>query len=110
MLEGIFGNRTAERALLHVYHYGETYASAVALDYGVAIDPIKKQLERFELASVLVAKQVGRSRVYSFNPKSPFAKPVRELLKIVYESIPLREREKLFSTRRRPRRRGKPVL
>ena len=110
MLEGIFGNRTAERVLLHIYHYGDTYASAVAIDYGVAVDPIKKQLERFELASVLVAKQVGRSRVYAFNPKSPFTKPVRELLKIVYEAIPLREREKMFATRRRPRRPGKPVL
>jgi hypothetical protein len=110
MLEGIFGNRTAERALLHVLHYGEIHASAVAQDYGVALDPIKKQLERFELAGILVAKQVGRSRVYSFNPKSPFMRPVRELLEIAYDSIPLREREKLFATRRRPRRRGKPVL
>lgn len=109
MLEGIFGNRTAERGLLHIYHNGETYASAVALDYGLAIDPIKKQLERFELASVLVAKQVGRTRVYSFNPKSPFVKPVQQLIKIAYESIPLREREKIFAARRRPRRRGKPI-
>jgi hypothetical protein len=110
MLEGIFGNRTAEKALLHIYHYGEIHASAIAQDYGVALDPIKKQLERFEVAGVLSARQVGRSRVYSFNPKSPFVSPLKELLKIAYESIPLREREQIFATRRRPRRKGKPVL
>ena len=109
MLEGIFGNQTAEKALLHVYHYGEIHASAIARDYAVALDPIKRQLERFESAGVLVAKQVGRARVFAFNPKSAFSGPVKNLLQIVYENIPLSERERLFAARRRPRRKGKPV-
>lgn len=110
MLEGIFGNRTAERVLLHIFHYGEIHASAIAQDYQVALDPIKKQLERFENAGILSAKQVGRSRIYGFNPKSPFLSPIKGLLKIAYESIPLHERQMLFANRRRPRRKGKPVL
>jgi predicted transcriptional regulator len=110
MLEGVFGNKTAERVLLHVYHYGEVHASAIAQDYGVAVNPVKGQLDRFERAGILASKEVGRSRLYFFNPKSVFLSPVKELLKIVYESIPLNEREKLFKTRRRPRRKGKPVL
>ena len=110
MLEGIFGNKTAEKALLHVFHYGETYTSAVAQDYGLALDPIKRQLERFESAGVLVAKQLGRSRIFSFNPKSPYTKPIKDLIQITYQAIPLRERERLFSQRRRPRNKNKPVL
>lgn len=110
MLEGIFGNKTAERVLLHVYHYGEIHASAIAQDYGIAVNPIKGQLDRFEQAGILVSKEVGRSRIYFFNPKSVFLGPVKELLKIVYEAIPLEEREKIFESRRRPRRKGKPVL
>ncbi|MEK6706962.1 MAG: ArsR family transcriptional regulator [Bdellovibrionota bacterium] len=110
MLEGIFGNRTAERVLLHVFHYGGIYASAIAHDYQTAINPMKLQLERFENAGVLVSKEMGRTRVYSFNPKSPLTSPVIELIKIVYESIPSKEREQLFKIRRRPRRKGKPVL
>lgn len=110
MLEGIFGNRTAERVLLHVFHYGEIHASAIAKDYGVALNPVKGQLDRFERAGILVSKEMGRTRVYSFNPKSVLVKPVKELLGIVYEAIPLREREKIFGVRRRPRRKGKPVL
>lgn len=110
MLEGIFGNQTAEKVLLHVFHYGQIHASAIASDYGIALNPIKRQLERFELAGVLTSKEVGRSRLYFFNPKSVFQQPVRELIRIVYESIPLKEREKIFQVRRRPRRKGKPVL
>jgi predicted transcriptional regulator len=110
MLEDVFGNKTAERVLLHVYHYGEIHASAIAQDYGIAVNPVKGQLDRFERAGILVSKEVGRSRLYFFNPKSVFLSPVKELLRIVYESISLNEREKLFKSRRRPRRKGKPVL
>ena len=110
MLEGVFGNRTAEKVLLHVFHYGQIHASAIAQDLDSALNPIKGQLDRFEQAGVLVSREMGRSRVYSFNPKCPFTAPIRELIRIVYESIPLKEREQLFATRRRPRRKGKPVL
>lgn len=110
MLEGIFGNKTAEKVLLHIYHYGEIHASAIAQDYGIALNPIKGQLDRFEQAGILVSKEVGRSRLYFFNPKSVFLGPVKDILKIAYESIPQKEREALFASRRRPRRKGKPVL
>lgn len=110
MLEGIFGNKTAERVLLHIFHYGEIHASAIANDYKMALNPIKQQLIRFENAGVLVSKEVGRSRTYRFNPKSPWVAPLKDLLKIGYEAIPLSERERLFGVRRRPRRQGKPVL
>lgn len=109
MLEGIFGNKTAEKVLLHIFHYGESHASGIAKDFGGALNPIIQQLNRFELAGVLVSKEVGRSRMYSFNPKSPFTKPVKELIEIAYEGIPLSERRKIFKTRRRPRRKGKPI-
>lgn len=110
MLEGIFGNQTAEKALLHIYHYGEIHASAIAKDYGIALNPVKGQLDRFEQAGVIASKEIGRTRLYFFNPKSVFLGPLKEMLKIAYESIPLKERETLFASRRRPRKRGKPVL
>lgn len=109
MLEGIFGNKTAEKVLLHIYHYGESHASGIAKDFNIALNPVIQQLNRFELAGVLVSKEVGRSRIYSFNPKSPIMKPVKDLIETTYDSIPLAERQVLFQTRRRPRRKGKPV-
>jgi len=110
MLKYIFGNATAEKVLLHIYHYGSIHSAAIAEDYGISATPIANQLERFEKSGILVSKTIGRSRVYSFNLKSPFVKPIKELLKIAYESIPLKEREIIFKTRRRPRQKGKPVI
>ena len=110
MLEGIFGNKTAEKVLLHIFHYGESHASGIAKDFSVAVNPVLQQLNRFEEAGVLVSKESGRSRVYSFNPKSPYNKPIQEIIEKAYDSISLEERQKLFETRRRPRRKGKPVL
>ena len=109
MLQGIFGNKTAEKVLLHIFHYGESHASGIAQDFKIAVNPIIQQLNRFEAAGVLVSKETGRSRIYSFNPKSPFSKPVKALVEIAYESISLSERQVLFQARRRPRRKGKPV-
>ncbi|PJZ51549.1 hypothetical protein [Leptospira adleri] len=109
ILDGIFGNGTASRVLLHVYHYNEIHSSAIANDYGTAVTPIRLQLERFERSGILVAKNVGRSRVFAFNPKSPFVKPIKDILAIFYNSLSLEEKESIFSTRRRPRQKGKPV-
>ncbi|EMM94286.1 hypothetical protein LEP1GSC158_0666, partial [Leptospira interrogans serovar Zanoni str. LT2156] len=46
---------------------------------------------------------------FSFNQKSPFVKPLKEILSIFYNSLSIEEKESIFSTRRRPREKGKPV-
>ena len=110
MLEGIFGNKTVEKVLLSIYHYGEIHAQAIASDFDVALNPIRAQLDRLEKVGVVISKPAGRMRLYQFNPKSPYSKLVKEIVKLLYESIPLSEREKLFKVRRRPRRKGKPII
>ncbi len=110
VLDGIFGNKNASRVLLHVYHYNEIHSAAIAQDYGIAVTPIKMQLERFEKAGILVAKNIGRARIFSFNQKSPFVKPIKNILTIFYDSLTLEEKQSLFNSRRRPRLKGKPVL
>ena len=109
MLEDIFGSKIAEQVLIHIYHNGESHASAIAKDFDLALTSIIHQLDRFERVGVLISKKVGRSRLYSFNPKSAYAKPIKTIAEIAYEKIPLKERQRLFSHRRRPRRKGKPV-
>jgi len=110
MLEGIFGNKTAEKCLIHIMHYGEIHAAAIARDYSISENQVRNQLERFENANIIVSKVVGRARLYQFNQKSPFSKPVQDIIKIVYKTIPISEKEKLFKERRRPRKRGKEIL
>jgi len=110
MLEGVFGNKTAEKVLLHIFHYGEIHAAAIATDYNIAESQVRKQLERFEKANILVSKAIGKARVYFFNKKSPFIKPITNLLRIAYDSISIEEKENIFKVRRRPRGREKVII
>ena len=110
MLEKIFGNKTAEKVLLHIYHHGESHARAISHDMKIANNPVIGQLDRFEKAQILASKMAGKARVYRFNDRYPLTGPVKELIKRVYDSMPLRQREQMFEKRRRPRMKGKPVL
>ncbi len=110
MLESIFGNQTAAKLMLYLFHYGEAYANGVSKDMGITLSQVQKQLDKFEVAGVLVSKKIGTIRIYEFNPKLGVVKKVKELIEVFYDSIPLEEKEKLFSQRRRPRRKGKPVI
>jgi hypothetical protein len=85
MLEGLLGNKSAEKVMLALYEKGELHASAIAQIYNTALDPIKKQLERFEEVGFLVSRMVGRSRLYSFNEKHPIIKPLKDLLAIAHK-------------------------
>lgn len=109
MLQLIFGNKTAERVLLHIFHYGEIHASGISNDYNISLTPVINQLERFEQAGILVSKEVGKSRLYSFNPKSAYTKYIKEIIKINYNNLTLEDKEIIFSKRRKPRRKGKPI-
>lgn len=82
MLEGLFGNKSAEKVMLAIFIHGELHASAIAQYYSTALDPIKKQLERFEEAGFLTSRIVGRSKLYKFNDQHPMIKPLRQLLSI----------------------------
>lgn len=110
MLEKILGSDTAMKIMLHLIHYGEIYPSAVARDYQISLSAVQKQFERFEEAGILVSKLVGKTRVYFFNKKFPATKPFMDLIKVYYDGLSLEDKEKLFGTRRRPRRPGKPVI
>ncbi len=110
MIETIFGNTTAAKVMLYLFHNGEAYASAVANDMKITLSQVQKQLDRFEAAGILVSKNMGKVRVYSFNSKLGVTKKLKDLIQVFYDAIPLEQKEELFQTRRRPRRKGKPVI
>jgi hypothetical protein len=103
MLKGLFGNATAEKVLLHIFHYHEIHALGIARDYGMAKSPVLNQLNRLKAANILVSRAVGKARLYSFNEKSPYIKPLKQILRIAYDSIPLKDKQILFSAHRSPR-------
>ena len=96
--------------MLYLFHYGEAYASGVSKDMGITLSQVQKQLDKFEVAGLLVSKKFGTTRLYEFNPKLGVVIKIKELIEVFYDSIPFSERVQMFRTRRRPRRRGKPVL
>ncbi len=109
MLEGIFGNATAEKVLLYVEQYGEGYARAVFNTFDdVSVSMAQGQLKRFEEAGLLVSQLKGRTRLYTWNSRYAFLPEVRALLRKGLELLPEEERQRYFSERRRPRRTGKP--
>ncbi len=110
MIEAIFGNKTAAQVMLYLFHYGEAYANGLARDMKITLSQVQKQLDKFEAAGILVSKKMGTVRIYSFNPKLGVTKKIKELIQVFYDSIPLEQREEMFHERRRPRRKGKPVI
>lgn len=110
MLETIFGNPTAAKIMLYLFHYGEAYASGISKDMSITKSQVVKQLNRFEEAGILVSKSLGKVRIYTFNPKLGVTKKLKDLIQVFYDTIPLEEKEILFSARRRPRRKGKPII
>jgi len=109
MLDKILGSEIAMKIMFHLVHYNEIYPSAVAKDYELTLSAVQKQFARFEEAGVLVSKTVGKTRVYMFNKKSKAALKLFELVKVYYDGLSVKDKEMIFSERRRPRRPGKPV-
>ena len=109
MLEAIFGSKNAERVLVYIYARGEGYAREIARFYETGLLPIQKQLDKLEAAGVLVSREVGKTRPYSFNPRYPFLNELKNLLEKALSFYPEKEREELTMNRRRPRAKGKTL-
>ena len=111
MLETILGNRNAFLCLIYLYHYGEAYPNMIAKALNEkTMTPIKAQLRRLEEGGIIKGRKVGQTTMYSFNERSSIVKLLKEMVKIEYDAIPTKEKEKLFSIRSRSRREGKPVI
>ncbi len=109
MLQSILGSINAERALLFLYCRNEGYARQMARFFGTALRPIQRQLQKLESAGVLYSRQLGRTRVYEFDPRYPFLPELKALLAKGLEFYPDSERAELMMNRRRPRKADKPL-
>ena len=109
MIEALLGSKNRERVLLFLNVRKEGYAREISRFYKTDISQIQKQLERLELGNVIFSKTVGKTRVYSLNPRYPFLDELKALLQKVLSFYPIDELEKLTHVRTRPRRKGKPL-
>ena len=109
MLEAILGSVSSERVLVFIFARQEGYAREIARFFDTNLAPIQRQLDKLELAGALASRMVGRTRLYTFNPRYAFSQEVRSLMEKALSFYPSEERERLIMVRRRPRRRGKPL-
>ncbi len=109
MLESILGSLNRERVMIYLVARDDGYAREIARFFKVGLDPIQKQLEKLENGGVVYCKQVGRTRVYAFDPRYPFLQELKTLIEKVLVFYPEEMKEQLLMNRRRPRRSGKPL-
>ena len=109
-LQDLFGGKAAEAVLLSLFHHGESYGRAIARDFEVSLDSVQRQLDRFERSGALVCKRQGRTLIYSWNPKSRISSRLRDLTGVIYDGLSIEAKQLLFSERRQPRSKGKPVI
>ena len=109
MIEILLGSKNAERVLIYIYSREEGYAREIARFYSTDLKPIQQQLDKLEAGGVLVSREVGRTRPYTFNPRYPFLNELKGLLEKAFSFYPEEEREELVMNRHRPRAKGKSL-
>lgn len=108
MLEPLFGDVTT-RILYYLYSRKDGYAREIAAQTNLAPSAVQKQLTHLEDdAGVLVSNLRGNVRLFTWNPRYPFLKELRALIKRGMDYLPADERD-MYMARLRPRRPGKPL-
>jgi len=109
MIEVIPGSKNVERVLIYIYGRVEGYAREIARFYETDLLPIQKQLDNLEAGGVLVSREVGKTRLYVFNPRYSFLNELQALLEKALSFYPQKEQDELMMNRSRPRARGKAL-
>ncbi|MGW8178876.1 MAG: winged helix-turn-helix domain-containing protein [bacterium] len=109
MLKPLFGSENCEKALVFLVAREEGYPRQIAKFFDADFRGIYNQLDKLEAGGVLRSRTVGRTRLYSFNPRYPVLEELKNLLEKVLSLYPEDKRQALLMNRRRPRRRGKPL-
>lgn len=107
MIESLVGNSTAEKVLLYIANYGEGHTSGIAETFKLSKSQVRKQILRLENGGILVAKERGSVRSFSFNPRCLFRAELELLLQKILQLLPREMIERYYRQRRRPRRTGK---
>lgn len=110
MLKVLLGSKDKEFVLQYILSKNEGYSSKIARFFELNSSQIKKQLEALENGGVLVGFQIGKARLYKFNPRYYFLSELQALLIKARDAYPDELREELMFSRTAPRRDGKPYV
>lgn len=95
-LHYLLGNVATEKILLHIYHHGGGHVNGIARDHKLGMGGTQRVMERLVRAGLLKRESRGRSVWYTFDDRSELIKPLTEMLRIVYDSIPASMRKADF--------------
>jgi predicted transcriptional regulator len=109
MLRDLIGSANKERVLIFLVARERGYARQIARFFDAPLNPVQKALDGLEQAGILVSRAVGNTREYEFNPRYPMRDELRALLEAALSMYPEDLRDELLVTRKRPRRKGKPL-
>lgn len=100
MLEAVFRSEGAERVLIFLAARGQGYALEIANTFGMNVSNVQKHFERMERGGLLVNTKIGRTRVYSPNPRYAFKDELLALLNKALTMMPAPLGEELSNFRK----------
>lgn len=111
MLESLFGNPVIEKVLFFLIVNEKCYPSQLKSTFQSPLYSFQRALSRLEKGGIIVSHREGKTLIYQFNPRYPFLIEFKAFLLKSYTFLPPEIREKYYEpiTRKRPRRRGKPL-
>lgn len=104
----LFGTENRSRVLIALRLLEQSWASELSALLGLRLFVVQTALRSLELEGALVSQLVGRSRVFSLNPRYVAARELSELLWKL-GSLDVDLQQQLAERRRRPRRSGKEL-
>jgi predicted ArsR family transcriptional regulator len=107
MLEPLLNSQNKEQALVFLLAREEGYATEIARFFDTHLYGIQKQLDNLEAGGILVSRKVGRTRLYTYNPRYALVEELKSLIEKALSFYPDDLQEALLMDRRRPRLRGK---
>src|SRR5437868_4872791 len=103
MLDALFGNRTTEQVSMYLAVNESAYAQQMADALSIPLSVVQKQLRRLEVGGLLASRLVGRTRVFSINPRFAMANELISFLKRAFSLLPDEAQIPFESYRARPR-------
>ena len=101
-LRYILGNATAEKVLLHVYYHNGATGRQISRDHNIDLDPVQKQLKRFEKGGVLRKERKGRPLIYYFDERCPYLEEILGMLRKLYNGTSDRLKKRIFNPEQIP--------
>jgi hypothetical protein len=92
--------------LIFLLARNEGYATEIARFFDTDLYGIQNQLDKLEAGGIMVSKPVGRTRIFTLNPRYALIDELRSLLHKALSFYPADIKENLLMNRRRPVMRG----